>query len=169
MRSLIAGLLQYTRINTSGNLSHANLAIILEEVIENLNDKINLYQAKIKINELPTVYCCPLNISLLFQNLISNSIKFTENDHQPSIEISCEERVEDWLFKIQDNGIGIPKKDLNEIFIMYRRLHNQDEYNGFGVGLAHCKRIVELHNGELWAESILGEGSIFYFTISKKI
>jgi light-regulated signal transduction histidine kinase (bacteriophytochrome) len=108
-------------------------------------------------------------MSSLFQNLLSNAIKFTKKDTPPQITISYEEREQDWLFKVQDNGIGISKKSQTEIFIMFRRLHNQDDYTGHGIGLAHCKRIVELHNGELWLESSTGAGCTFLFTISKML
>ncbi len=169
MRSLITGLLEYTRISTAENLSPTDLNTIVEECLCNLTDKIASSGAQIKVDPLPTINCSSLYISSLFQNLLSNAIKFTKKNTQPKIRISYEEREQDWLFKVHDNGIGISKKSQAEIFIMFRRLHNQSDYTGHGIGLAHCKRIVELHNGELWIESNLGEGSTFIFTIAKKI
>jgi len=169
MRSLIAGLLEYTRISTAGNLSATDLNGIVQDCISNLAEKMCTRNVALTIDPLPTINCSPLYISSLFQNLLSNAIKFTKIDTPPQIHISCEERELDWLFKVRDNGIGISKKSQSEIFIMFRRLHNQSDYAGHGIGLAHCKRIVELHNGELWLESNLGEGSTFIFTISKKL
>lgn len=169
MRSLIAGLLEYSRISTSENLAVTDLNEIVQDSISNLEDKIKRYDADITVGPLPTILCSAVHIGSLFQNLISNAIKFSRSGIAPQVSISCEERLHDYLFKVQDNGIGINQKSLSEIFIMFRRLHNQDDYTGHGIGLAHCKRIVELHNGEIWVESKLGEGSQFSFTISKKI
>lgn len=169
MRSLIAGLLEYSRISTSENLASTDLNEIVRDTISNLDDKIKQYDAKIEVGNLPTIPCSAVHIGSLFQNLISNAIKFSNDGNAPVITIASEERSEDWLFRIKDNGIGINKKSLTEIFVMFRRLHNQDDFAGHGIGLAHCKRIVELHNGEIWVDSILGEGSQFSFTISKNI
>jgi PAS domain S-box-containing protein len=169
MRSLIKGLLEYTRISTAENLFPTNLNNLVHDCISNLTDKINSSDAQITVVPLPTINCSPIYMSSLFQNLLSNAIKFTKKDTPPQITISYEEREQDWLFKVQDNGIGISKKSQTEIFIMFRRLHNQDDYTGHGIGLAHCKRIVELHNGELWLESSTGAGCTFLFTISKML
>jgi PAS domain S-box-containing protein len=169
MRSLIAGLLEYTRISTSENLFLTDLNTLVQDCLSNLEDRISNTKAQIALSPLPTINCSPLYISSLFQNLLSNALKFTPKDKSPVISITYEERVNDWLFRVKDNGIGISKKSQSEIFVMFRRLHNQDDYTGYGIGLAHCKRIVELHNGELWLESNQDEGSTFLFTISKKI
>ncbi len=169
MRSLIAGLLEYSRISTSENLAITNLNTIVQDSISNLEDKIKQCDAKIEVGNLPTIPCSAVHIGSLFQNLISNAIKFSNDGNTPVITIDSEERLDDWIFRIKDNGIGINKKSLTEIFVMFRRLHNQDDFAGHGIGLAHCKRIVELHNGEIWVDSILGEGSQFSFTISKNI
>lgn len=169
MRSLIAGLLEYTRISTSENLFLTDLNELVQDCLSNLEERITTSKAKIAIAPLPTINCSPIYISSLFQNLLSNALKFTPKGTPPQISVTYEERVTDWLFKVKDNGIGINKKSQSEIFIMFRRLHNQDDYTGYGIGLAHCKRIVELHNGELWLESNQSEGCTFLFTISKKI
>jgi PAS domain S-box-containing protein len=169
MRSLIAGLLEYTRISTSENLFLTDLNELVQDCLSNLDDRITQTKAQLSIAPLPTINCSPLYISSLFQNLLSNALKFTPKGTAPQISITYEERATDWLFKVKDNGIGINKKSQSEIFIMFRRLHNQDDYTGYGIGLAHCKRIVELHNGELWLESNQGEGCTFLFTLSKKI
>ena len=101
--------------------------------------------------------------------MISNAIKFTTNEVIPIIKISCKEREEDWLFQVADNGIGINAKNLEEIFMIFKRLHKEENYVGHGIGLAHCKKIVEIHNGDIWVESKEGVGSVFNFTISKHI
>jgi light-regulated signal transduction histidine kinase (bacteriophytochrome) len=169
MRSLIKGLLDYTKISAVENLHETDLNEVLNDCLSNLDERITATKARITLSPLPTIHCSPVYISSLFQNLLSNAIKFTKQGTTPEISISYQERANDWLFKVKDNGIGISKKSQSEIFIMFRRLHNQDDYTGHGIGLAHCKRIVESHNGELWLESNLGEGSTFLFTISKKI
>lgn len=169
MRALIAGLLEYSRISPTDNLAFSDLNEVLSDSISNLEDKVKRYGAKITADQLPTIVCSAVHIGSLFQNLISNSIKFSKEGICPTITIACEERADDWLFTVKDNGIGIHQKSVTEIFVMFRRLHNQDAFTGHGIGLAHCKRIVELHNGEIWVDSTIGEGSQFSFTISKKI
>lgn len=169
MRTLISGLMEYTRINRKENIVLSDLNLLLKDVQEDLTDRINNYNAIISIKELPTINCYPTFVRILFQNLISNAIKFTHKDSTPIINISCKERNSDWLFLIEDNGIGINFKDVEEIFLIFKRLHNEKTYSGSGIGLAHCKKIVEIHNGEIWVESVVGKGSIFNFTISKNI
>ncbi len=169
MKSLITGLMEYNRINKKEILSVFDLNILINEVQDDLSNKINKHNAIITFDELPTLRCYPTFIRIVFQNLISNSIKFTSNNVMPQINISFEQRKEDWLFKVTDNGIGLEAKDYEEIFMIFKRLHNEQSYAGQGIGLAHCKKIVEIHNGEIWVESIKGKGSTFYFTISKNI
>jgi light-regulated signal transduction histidine kinase (bacteriophytochrome) len=161
--------MEYTRINRKENIVLSDFNLLLKDVQEDLTDRINNYSAIISIKELPTLNCYPTFVRILFQNLISNAIKFTHKDSIPIINISCKERNSDWLFLIEDNGIGINFKDIEEIFLIFKRLHNEKTYSGSGIGLAHCKKIVEIHNGEIWVESVVGKGSIFNFTISKNI
>jgi len=104
----------------------------------------------------------------LFQNLLSNALKFKKPDIKPVINLSLIEG-KDWVFKIKDNGIGIPEKNLSSIFEIFKRLHSSKSYEGSGIGLANCKKIVEIHDGEIWVESKEGEGSTFYFSIPKKM
>jgi len=169
MRSLISGLMQYARINKTENLTKTDLKFLLHEVQEDLTSMINKNGAIITIENLPTIYCYPIYIRLLFQNLISNAIKFTKKDVSPTIHINCLERDTDWLFQIKDNGIGINTKNSEQIFMIFKRLHSEQDYVGHGIGLAHCKKIIAIHNGEIWVDSIEGEGSMFNFTISKEI
>ena len=169
MRSLITGLMEYTRINKKEVLDYIDFNILIEDVKKDLNFTITKSKAIIISENLPILTCYPTFIKILFQNLISNAIKFIHKDSLPSIKISCLERESDWLFKVADNGIGINEKKLEEIFLIYKRLHQEEKYSGLGVGLAHCKKIVEIHNGNIWAESTEGKGSVFYFTISKNI
>jgi chemotaxis family two-component system sensor kinase Cph1 len=105
----------------------------------------------------------------LFQNLISNAIKFRKKNEGCEITISVEEKPTEYLFAFKDNGIGIDEQYKDRIFIVFQRLHGKSEYPGTGIGLATCQKIVALHKGKIWVESQLGEGSTFYFTISKTI
>jgi light-regulated signal transduction histidine kinase (bacteriophytochrome) len=102
----------------------------------------------------------------VFQNLISNAIKFQKKDNKPEIKISAEQVNGKWRFALSDNGIGIAPVHYERVFDIFRRLHSTKEYEGNGIGLANCKKIVQLHKGEIWVESILEHGSTFYFTIS---
>ena len=108
-------------------------------------------------------------IRLLFQNLISNAIKFNKENKKPKIKIKCSETEKEWKFSVKDNGIGIDEKHIDQVFVIFKRLNNDSLYKGYGIGLAHCKKIVGIHNGEISVKSKLGSGSTFSFTISKKI
>jgi signal transduction histidine kinase len=108
-----------------------------------------------------------LEVRLLFQNLLSNAIKFRKKDTSPIIHISAESLHKNIHFTIEDNGIGIDPKHQEKIFIIFQRLNSRQDYEGTGIGLAHCKKIVEMHGGDIWAESTPGKGSIFHFTFPK--
>ncbi len=169
MRELITGLMEYARIDKREAIEMVDCDAIVKIVLNDLNLKIKKSKAIIKVDSLPVLNAYPTYLRLLFQNLISNAIKFKKNDTIPEIKITCLERKDDWLFSISDNGIGISEKNKDQIFIIFKRLNNQESYEGHGIGLAHCKKIVNLHLGEIWVDSVKGEGSVFNFTISKII
>jgi len=124
-------------------------------------------QIDIKWEMLPVVRGYKVELKSLFQNLIKNGIKYQQKDSTPRIKISAQEEKKAWIFKIKDNGIGIDKKHYNSIFTLYRRLHNQREFEGTGIGLAHCRKIVEIHDGDIWVESELNNGSTFHVSMPK--
>jgi len=117
---------------------------------------------------LPTIIGDDQLMILLFQNLISNSIKY-RSEEIPKINISAVKESNQYLFTVKDNGIGMSKEHLGRIFTIFQRLHNKDEYEGTGIGLAIVQKIVHQHGGQIWAESELDKGSTFYFTIPKKL
>jgi len=170
MQELVSDLLEYSRVDyeESGFSSFDSKAQI-DAVINNLHDAIEETKAKITIDKMPTVLANPLRFSRLMQNLIGNAIKYRRKDTVPEIQISVEEKESDWLFSVSDNGIGIKPEYLEQIFIIFKRLHSKDEYPGTGMGLAICAKIVENFAGRLWVDSEEGKGSVFYFTLPKQI
>jgi light-regulated signal transduction histidine kinase (bacteriophytochrome) len=127
---------------------------------------INECSAKISVDVLPQLKCHPIEMRQLFQNLLSNALKFRQKDTCPEIYITGEQQGDKWLFSVKDNGIGIAETEREKIFSIFKRLHNRDEYEGTGIGLSHCRKIVEQHGGNIWVDSVPGQGSTFYFTIS---
>lgn len=165
MEVLINGLLDYSRISRVKQLQNVDCNEIVQEVIEDLNSLITTANAKLIIGKLPVINAYPLELKLLFQSLINNAIKFRKADTVPEIEISWKKVDGGWYFKVKDNGIGIEENDQEKIFIIFQRLHNRSEYEGTGIGLSHCKKIAEIHNGNIWVRSKPGIGSVFHFTI----
>lgn len=165
MQSLLNDLLDYTRLpHQSRPFKSFDCSIIMDIVLNNLDSKISESRAIIRSDVLPSIVADESQILQLFQNLIQNAIKFTRNG-VPEIEIRCEQLEFEWLFSVKDNGAGIKKEYHEKIFTIFQRLNDRDEFEGTGIGLALCKKIVEHHGGQIWVESSLGKGSTFYFTI----
>lgn len=169
MRSLISGLLEYNRIFKNKETEIYDFNELISEVIDDLHSSILNRRAIITYDNLPTIKCYPVFCRQLLQNLISNAIKFSKKSTRSKINISAKETREKWIFAVKDNGIGIEAKYFEQIFIIFRRINNKADYQGNGIGLAHCKKIVEIHNGEIWVNSTPNVGSTFYFTIDKNI
>jgi light-regulated signal transduction histidine kinase (bacteriophytochrome) len=167
MRSLIESLLNYSRLGKNRKIEKLSLEQIINDVLSDLNARITETEAKIEVSEMPTMRLAGTEVRQLFQNLISNSLKFTTPDRKPIINIICNDDETHYIFEVADNGIGIEAKFFDRIFQIFQRLHTQDEIEGTGVGLANCKRIVDLHNGKIWVESDGISGSSFYFTLAK--
>jgi PAS domain S-box-containing protein len=163
----IKDLLEFSRVGRQQTpFQIAECQSIVQKAIQNLQASIEEKNAKITVDELPTVNGQPAQLSLLFQNLIANAIKFNDKD-TAIIHLSARERGTGWLFSVADNGIGIEAEFTEQIFQVFRRLHARDKYPGTGIGLAICERVVEQHGGKIWIESQPGEGSTVYFTIPK--
>lgn len=167
MSNLIKSLLDYSRIGHNGEVAIVDCNTLLNSVIADLKFKIDNTNAVINYVHLPTIQGFNLELRLLFQNLIINAIKFQKKTEVPKIDISFEDIRTHWQFNIADNGIGIKEEFQNKIFVIFQRLHNREEYDGTGIGLSHCQKIVELHGGEIWVTSEAGVGSTFHFTIPK--
>jgi len=165
MQDLIIGLLEYSRTGKSSEKEQINCNLLMDEIIEDLRLVISDTDSKIIYDKLPTISGYRVELKQLFQNLLSNAIKFINKNMSPEIDITVVAIDNFWRFSFKDNGIGIDKNYLNEIFIVFQRLHSRSDFPGSGIGLAHCKRIVELHGGKIWADSEPGNGSTFYFTL----
>jgi PAS domain S-box-containing protein len=169
MRALVTGLMEYSRIDKKEIILEVDCNEVLANVIQDLDVKIHASEAIIKVNSLPVLRGNGIYLRMLFQNLLANAIKFRKENIKPEISINFQERDTDWLFSVSDNGIGIAEKNIEQIFVIFKRLNRQDKYEGYGIGLAHCQKIVDIHKGELWVESVIDKGSTFYFTISKNL
>ena len=169
MQILINDLLNYSRINTrSKEHSKVDMNAIMAQVKHNMADTIEKNNAIIVYDTLPTISAEPTQMYQMMQNLISNSIKFRKSE-DPIINISCTELPAHWRFEVKDNGIGIEEKYKDRIFQIFQRLYSRLEYEGTGIGLALCQRIAQKHGGDIWFESVPGEGTSFYFTINKNM
>jgi PAS domain S-box-containing protein len=165
MQRLIDDLLAYSRVGTSEyELEPVDLAALVEDTLKGMRATVTESGAEVTHDGLPTVVGDPGQLRQLFQNLISNGIKFVK-DGPPRIEVSAERDGREWRFAVADNGIGIDPHHADRIFEVFKRLHGRDAYPGSGIGLSICKRIVERHHGRIWVEQKVGGGSRFCFTM----
>jgi light-regulated signal transduction histidine kinase (bacteriophytochrome) len=166
MQKLIQSMLEYAQVG-KGDIRFIKVdsGMVFNRAIENLRVSIEKNSAHIMFEDCPVILGDEIQLTQLFQNLINNAIKFSKKEEFPCIRISAKQTDNRWLFSIQDNGIGMKKEHLQNIFEAFRRLHPQSEYPGNGIGLALCKRIVESHRGNIWAESEIGKGTTIYFNI----
>jgi PAS domain S-box-containing protein len=165
MRNLIKGLLDYARLGGQQSKILVNCNTLMDSLQNDLFSSINASGAEIHYQNLPIVYGFETALRQLFQNLLSNSLKFKKPGVVPRIEISVTNSESYWHFEFKDNGIGIEERYQEKVFVMFQRLHNVTDYEGYGIGLSHCKKIVELHGGKISVESVVDEGSTFKFTL----
>ncbi|MES2590565.1 MAG: ATP-binding protein [Bacteroidota bacterium] len=166
MRNLIHSLLDYSRVNKSKPFEQLNLNSILDTILLDIKHQVVENKILIKVDKLPIITGDANLMTHLFQNLISNAIKF-KTDKPLEIHISGKKVNSEYLFSVRDNGIGVPKEYSDRIFVIFQRLHTKDKYPGTGIGLAICKKIVEQHGGRIWVESELNKGSSFFFTVKQ--
>ncbi|MGE5431588.1 MAG: PAS domain S-box protein [Syntrophomonadaceae bacterium] len=166
MHQQINDLLTFSRVTTRGEaFIPTDMNEIVEDAMQNLQFAIEESDASIIYKDLPVVKVDPIQMKQLFQNLISNSIKF-RGENKPVVEISAGRTGNEWHFVIKDNGIGIEQVYFERVFLIFQRLqHDREKYPGTGIGLALCKKIVERHGGRIWIESEPGKGTAIYFTI----
>jgi len=165
MQNLINDLLEFSRVTTKAReFEPTDLQSVLDRVLFDLDVSITENEASISYGSLPVVLADSVQFTQLFQNLISNAIKF-RSEKTPKIEISAKKETDQWLFSVKDNGIGIDPKYSERIFEVFKRLHKREEYPGTGIGLSICKKIIERHGGQIWVESEPDKGSTFYFTL----
>lgn len=168
MSDLITNLLRYSRIGQTENCIETDCHELVMQVIRGLDSDIKARQANVVITTpLPTLLAYPNSLQQLMFHLISNGLKFQALDNKPLIEISATQNDNNnWEFSVKDNGIGFAEEFNQRIFSIFKTLHSRSIYPGSGFGLANCKKIVELHNGKIWAKSSPGNGSTFFFTLN---
>ena len=168
MGTLISGLLAYSQVAKASDspLGSVSLGVVLDTVGKNLSTTIEETQAEIATSALPVVRGDPVPLIHLFQNLLSNALKYRSAE-KPRVRIEVREDTSYWRFSVEDNGIGIPKEFQTQIFGIFKRLHDRTEYPGTGIGLAICQKIVERYGGRIWVESEPGRGSKFIFTLPR--
>jgi two-component system CheB/CheR fusion protein len=170
LRSLVGDLLAFSRVGdglASGDKVDVNT--IVAEAKTNLKSVIEENGATISVGDLPSLNVDHSQMVQVFQNLISNAIKY-RSDALPQIQIKAEETENEWVFSVQDNGIGIDPEYHEKIFVVFQRLHSdRQKYPGTGIGLAICKKIIERHRGRIWVHSKPNEGSVFYFTVPRLV
>jgi signal transduction histidine kinase len=165
MQQLIKDLLAYSRVSaTEKALVLVDANLICKEALFNLRKAIEDSHATLTIGPLPQILADASQLGQVFQNLVSNAIKYGAKA-KPEVRISAQQSGEHWRFSVQDNGIGIEPQYFERIFQMFQRLHTREQYSGTGIGLTICRKIVERHGGKIWVESHPGKGSTFLFSI----
>ena len=165
MQVLIKDLLAFSRIGRNGAArGNVDCNAVMEEVLHTLSSAIQESGAIVTHAELPSVWADRTQMAQVFQNLIGNAIKFRRTE-PPLISVQAEKADQHWLFRVQDNGIGIAPEYEEKIFVVFQRLHARTEYPGNGIGLAICKKIIEHNGGKIWVEPQPGAGSSFKFTM----
>lgn len=166
LQTMINNVLEYSTVAQKNEIVSVDSNHIAKTALSNLDALVKESEAVIRYEKLPFIKCSPVQITRVFQNLVSNAIKFHGNS-KPEVLISHTENTEFFTFSVKDNGIGIDPKHHERIFIFFQKLHGRYEYEGLGVGLSVCKKIIENHGGRICVESSLGNGSTFHFTIPK--
>ncbi|MCV9385836.1 PAS domain S-box protein [Reichenbachiella ulvae] len=164
---LVKALLEYSRLGVGRQVAEVDCEQLVATVVSDLNNLIKETGTQIEIGSLPIVKGYDVELRQLFQNLITNAIKFRKKNQLAQVRVMCKVTESAYEFSIVDNGIGISKKNFDRVFYIFQRLNPANTYEGHGIGLAYCKKIVELHNGRIWIESEERQGTTFNFTIPK--
>jgi signal transduction histidine kinase len=165
MAALIDGVLAYSRVDADSERACADTGEALRSALANLTPTMEESQTVVTHDPLPLVRANEVQLVMVFQNLIANAIKYRSQE-SPRIHVAAQQEHDAWVFSVRDNGIGIQPQYVNEVFVLFKRLHGPDRA-GAGIGLATSKKIVERHGGRIWVESQPGFGSTFFFTIPR--
>jgi len=166
MYRLLDVLMEYSRLDReNSHFETSNIDELVKSVELDLEEEIQSSGARITIGAMPELTIMADQIALVFKNLINNSLKYRKDSGIPIIKVDAKRNDIEWVFSVSDNGIGFDPAQSEKIFIMFERLHGTEKYQGDGMGLAICRKIIERHGGKIWAESKPGEGSVFYFTL----
>ncbi len=166
MYLLVNALSEYSRLGLTKTLRLVNFNEVIQNVIADLDAAIKSSGAEIHVSEMPVINAYEIEIHQLLLNLIGNAVKFHKKNVKPVVMINAEKLEGAWKFSVKDNGIGISPANFDKLFTIFQRLHaDESEFEGKGIGLTVCKKIVELHHGKIWLESNIDQGSTFYFTI----
>jgi len=166
MSELIRAVLDYSRVGTNGKaFAPTDCTTLVGNAVANLEARIADTGARVVYGALPVVHGDAGQLGQLFQNLIGNALKFTRPNVTPDVRLDAARQGDAWVVRVRDNGIGIAPEYAERVFQMFQRLHTRDEYEGTGIGLSTCKRIVERHGGRIWVESQAGQGATFLFTL----
>ncbi len=169
MSKLIKDLLSFSRqANAEISKTEVSMNAMVKEVMEEISLTMPVADAQIVIHDLPSAYCDVNMLKQVWTNLISNAIKYSQKKPEPKVEIGAVEDSGELVYFVKDNGAGFNMAHYNKLFSIFQRLHSESEFNGTGIGLAVVKRIIERHDGKIWAESEIGKGSDFYFTLKPK-
>ncbi len=165
---LVEDVLSIARVNVAvANIGPVDLNVTLRSILDVLRNEIESVSAKVHISVLPIVSGNQTYLGSIFSNLIRNAITYRDQTRTPEISIGCTEHIDRYEFFVKDNGIGIKASATAQIFEMFKRLHSEKEYPGNGIGLAFCKKVVELSGGKIWVDTVFGLGSTFFFTHPK--
>ena len=165
MQAMIMDLLTYSRVGSRSTSEATETSACLEEALRNLEGRLEESGASVGRGELPRLDADPRQLAQLFQNLVGNALKFRKPGVPPEVFIDAHREGDEWTFEVRDNGIGIAPRFYERVFEIFQRLHSRDEYEGTGLGLALCRRIVERHGGRIWLAGVEGEGTTVRFTL----
>jgi signal transduction histidine kinase len=165
---LMGTLLNYSQVGTGSERGIVDCNLVMKERLFNNREAIANSRAEIQVDTMPIVEGYPAELAMLFRQLLLNALAYTKPGVPPRIVVSAERSGPSWLFTFRDNGIGIPESAHTTIFSLRERLHVRDEFKQMGIGLAICKKVIDMHGGEIWVESRPGHGSTFYFTIPER-
>ncbi len=168
MSMLIDDLLNFSHLGSAPMKNRkVNLNTLVREVIREIQEELKGREIRWEIDELPDVMGDKSLLRLVLVNLVSNAVKFTSTRPQAEIKMGCKDEEDSFACSVSDNGVGFDMKYVDKLFGVFQRLHTQNEFEGTGIGLANVQRIIARHGGRVWAESVMGQGATFYFSLPK--